>query len=345
MEILKDVTPSILANAKKLAGNKKFSINVHPHIQEFYVEVQLKTKSHSNICIISGSHTNCVYLEKNGKVIIDKRGEVHEKESASYKDKVRNLTLSELVDLAENIDEKDMEYLKKGIEMNMEIFRAGQKLKKIGWFMTDLINKKMLLDDIFSSTKVMVACAVDARMDGFPLPAMASGGSGNQGIVATLVPYNVGKEFKVDEKVILKSIALSHVLNSYIKCFTGDLAPICGCAIAAGVGAASAIVYQQKGKDIESITFAINNLISDLGGMLCDGAKSGCALKVVSSADAAIRSGYLGIHNYGITSIEGFIGASAEETIRNLNKITKIGMANMDDTIINIMLEKSRIGG
>lgn len=178
-------------------------------------------------------------------------------------------------------------------------------------------------------------------MAGVSLPVMSSGGSGNQGIVAILVPYTVGIHFKVPEKKILRSIALSHLLNSYIKCFTGDLSPLCGCSIAAGVGAAVAIVYQQKGNHMGKITFAVNNLISDLGGMLCDGAKAGCALKVVSSADSAIRSAYMALNNHGITEAEGFVGKTPEETIRNLSKISAIGMAKLDDTMLAIMKKKT----
>jgi len=143
-----------------------------------------------------------------------------------------------------------------------------------------------------------------------------------------------------DEDTILRSIGFSHLLNAYVKLFTGGLAPICGCAIAAGVGAAGAIVFQRKGADIRGITLAVNNVISDLGGMLCDGAKSGCSLKVVSSTDAAIRSAYMGMHHYGITELEGFVGRTAEGTIRNLGRISKDGMRHVDRTIVDIMLGK-----
>jgi L-cysteine desulfidase len=170
---------------------------------------------------------------------------------------------------------------------------------------------------------------------------MSSGGSGNQGIVAILVPYNVGNFYKIEQSVIIESIALSHLINSYIKCFIGDLSPLCGCAIAAGVGAASAVVYQQCGDDMAKITLAVNNLISDLGGMLCDGAKGGCALKVASSADSAIRAAYMAINNHGITEKEGFVGKTAEQTIYHLSQISKIGMGKADDTMLGIMIDKT----
>jgi len=180
-------------------------------------------------------------------------------------------------------------------------------------------------------------------MAGLNLPVMSSGGSGNQGIVAILVPYLVGRHYDLKEEVVIRSIALSHLLNSYIKCFTGDLSPLCGCAIAAGVCAAAAIVFQRAGKDMPKITLAVNNLISDLGGMLCDGAKEGCALKVASSTNSSIRSAHMALNNHGITQMEGFVGATPDDTIRNLSQIGARGMSLANDTMLNIMLEKSSI--
>jgi L-cysteine desulfidase len=188
---------------------------------------------------------------------------------------------------------------------------------------------------------VLTTSAADARMAGLNLPVMSSGGSGNQGIVAILVPYFIGTHNRLPERTIVHSIGLSHLVNSYIKCFTGDLSPLCGCAIAAGVGAAVAIVYQQAGKDMQKITLAVNNLVSDLGGMLCDGAKGGCALKVASSTVSAIRSAYMALNGHGITQAEGFVGDTAEDTIRNLGDIGTLGMSRVDDTMLGIMIDKA----
>ena len=178
-------------------------------------------------------------------------------------------------------------------------------------------------------------------MAGLSFPVMSSGGGGNQGIVAVLVPHNVGSHYKIKREKVLQSIALSHLMNSYIKCFTGDLSPLCGCSIAAGVGAAAAIVYQQRGNNMAGITLAVNNLVSDLGGMLCDGAKGGCALKVVSSTDSAIRAAYMALNDHGITEEEGFVGKTAEETIKHLSRISARGMAKVDNTMLEIMKGKS----
>jgi L-cysteine desulfidase len=225
--------------------------------------------------------------------------------------------------------------------MNLRICKEGRSLRKVGHCISELVVKKQREDSIFSSCEAMTSAVADARMGGLNLPVMSSGGSGNQGIVAILVPYFVGKHYELEEGIIVRSIALSHLINSYIKCFTGDLSPLCGCAIAAGVGAAVAIFYQRAGKDMPKITLAANNLISDLGGMLCDGAKEGCALKVASSTNSAIRSAHMALNNHGISHAEGYVGTSPEDTIRNLSQVGTIGMSLVNDTMLSIMIEKS----
>ena len=340
MEILKGAREDMIIQAKELIRAKKAKVAYDESKTDLYIAVFIKTEKGSARAVIENGHTNLVRLEKNDRSIFKKKRNEATFDSQEYKPILKEMKISDLIDLAEHIDDEDYNYIQHGIDMNMKISEAGLKLKKVGYYLSDLVKKGYFLDGIFSSSKILTASASDARMAGLNFPAMSSGGSGNQGIVAILVPYNVGKYFKIQYKKILQSIALSHLINSYIKCFTGDLSPLCGCSIAAGVGASVAIVYQQKGKDMEKITLAVNNLISDLGGMLCDGAKGGCALKVVSSTDSAIRSAYMALNNHGITELEGFVGKTAEETIYYLSRISEIGMANVNDTMLKIMMGK-----
>lgn len=341
MEILKVSNEELVQHARQIISNHKATIVCDNSKTDLYIEVRLVSEHDTVRAVTEQGHTNLLLVEKNGVSIFQKERDEHSGDEPPYKSVLQHKTILELIELAEQIDAEDREYIKRGIEMNLTISEAGKHLHKVGYYLDDLMKKGFLVDDVFSSSKKLVASAADARMEGMSYPVMSSGGSGNQGVVAILVPYNVGKYFKIEEEKVIKSIAFSHLLNSYIKCYTGDLSPVCGCAIAAGVGAAAAIVYQQTGKDLEKIALAINNLISDLGGMLCDGAKGGCALKVVSSTDSAIRSAYMALNNHGITSIEGFVGKTPEETIQNLSRISEIGMAKVDDTMIEIMMQKS----
>ena len=337
MELLKHVTPKILDKALDLIKQKRVVLNTVSK-KGFYICVNVIGEKGSKVkCIISGGHQEISYLSLNGKVLKEKKQKV---QKDSYLQELKKATIADLVNCAEHASKEDLAYIKQGVKMNLAASKEGEGLEKVGFYLKNLVKQKILSKNLVIDTKILCAQAADGRMDGFSHPVMSSGGSGNQGIVAILVPYYVGSQLKIKEEKILKSIALSHLLNGYVKVFTGELAPICGCAIAAGVGAAAALVYQQKGADIKAITLAINNIISDIGGMLCDGAKSGCALKVVSSVDSALRSAFMGIKHYGITEAEGFVGSSAEKTIQNLSKISNVGMLKVDSTIVGIMKEK-----
>lgn len=340
MEILQAADNDKLGRARAMVLEKRVSIALDADKTDLYIDVTVTAGSETCRAVLEGGHTNLVRLEKDGKILRLSDSPQGQKRGHDYREQLSLMTLSEMIDLLDLLDQDDLEYLQTGVSMNLAIAEAGKKLKRVGYYMSDLLGKGLLMDDVMSSSKILTASASDARMSGLSYPAMSSGGSGNQGIVAILVPYNVGRCFGIDEKTILKSIALSHLINGYTKCFTGDLSPICGCAIAAGVGAAAAIVYQQTGKDVAKISLAINTLISDLGGMLCDGAKGGCALKVASSTESAIRAAYMAINGHGITEEEGFVGRTAEETIRNLSKITDMGMALVDATMLQIMQAK-----
>ncbi|MCK5583392.1 MAG: serine dehydratase subunit alpha family protein [Elusimicrobiales bacterium] len=340
MGIFRHISEKTLKNAKKMMSSKKIKLILDDTKKGIYIEVNLKTKNHKATCVIAASHNDITLLSKDKKTLINKKSSKTNK-SRPYKILLKKKSIADLFDIAENLDAKDAEFIKKGIAMNLHASKEGLKIKKVGYYIQDLLNKGYLKKDVFSDARMTTSSATDARMAGNSVPIMSSGESGNQGVVAILVPHLVGKAFKVKEKTVLKSIALSHLVNAYIKTYTGELSPICGCAVAAGVGAAVAIVYQLNGKDIKAATLAINNVISDIGGMLCDGAKSGCALKVASSSDSAIRGGYMAINHEGITEVEGFIGKTAEETIKNIAYISNKGMAKVDKVILEIMAQKN----
>lgn len=340
MEIMAHVTGDILNRAKALISDDRARIECDSSKKRLYIDVSLRAGEDSARAVIEGSHTNLVSLIHNGKALLQQSSESTPGNDA-FRSILRAKRLSELVDMVEQIDPQDYDYIKRGIDTNLRMSEAGQSLRKVGHFITELIDKQQHEGGLSSSCEATTAAAADARMGGLNLPVMSSGGSGNQGIVAILVPYLVGKHYGIDEDVIIRSIALSHLFNSYIKCFTGDLSPLCGCAIAAGVGASAAIVYQRAGNDMPKITLAVNNLVSDLGGMLCDGAKEGCALKVASSTGSSIRAAQMALNNHGITHVEGFVGRTAEDTIRNLSRISDVGMSLVNDTMLNIMVEKS----
>jgi L-cysteine desulfidase len=338
-ELFKGLPPARLKEAAALLKQGKARIEVDYSRRGIYIAAEVSSGRDKALCVLEGSHKQVALLKLNGKVII-KSSRPGGKSRLPYKEALRKATFKDLFRAAEAVTPQELAYIKKGVEMNLAAAREGLKLKKVGYYVEDLIKKGYLKRDILSTAKLTSAAATDARMAGAPIPVMSSGESGNQGVVAVLVPWLVGKAFKVPERRILKSIALSHLVNSYIKVFTGELAPICGCAVAAGVGASVAVVWQRGGADPRKTALAVNTVISDIGGMLCDGAKSGCALKVASSADSAIRAAWMASNGEGITDEEGFVGGTAEQTIRNISRISSLGMDKVDRIILDIMSEK-----
>lgn len=339
-ELFKGLPLSRLQQASALLKSGSARISPDYSKRGIYISVEVRAGAEKALCVLEGSHSRVALLRLNGKTLVRSAG-AGKKTRPPYKEALRKATFRDLFREAEKVSPAELAYLKKGVLMNLAAAREGLKLKKVGYYIEDLIHKGYLKRDILSTAKLNSAAATDARMAGLPVPVMSSGESGNQGVVAILVPWLVGKAFRVPEKRILKSIALSHLVNSYIKVFMGELAPICGCAVAAGVGASVAVVWQRAGTGTKKATLAVNTVISDIGGMLCDGAKSGCALKVASSADSAIRAAWMALNGEGITEAEGFIGNSAEQTIKNIARISSLGMKKVDCIILEIMSAKT----
>jgi L-cysteine desulfidase len=340
LELLAAVTPETREQARRLLGSGRCASDCLEESRDLYVRVELEGGGHRALCVLSGSHTHVERVEKDGEVVEQATGTGEKRGQLSYREILRNLSLDALLMKSCRPDADDLEYLRRGVQMNREIGELGSDTKRTAFQLRQMRRKEILADDLFYRTKVRVASAVDARMAGLPYPAMTSGGSGNQGIVAILTPHEVGRELGVDEETILRSIAVAHGLNAYVKCFVGELSVICGCAMAAGIAAAVAIVYQQAGVDIEKITFAINNVVGDLGGLICDGAKPGCSMKTVTSVDAAMRSAFMALEGYGLSDHDGVIGRDAEESIRNLGRLTLEGMLEVDPTVIDILQMK-----
>ena len=339
LEILKKVTPSELKRAQRLLKDGIIKYRCKEDEKSFHIEVTAKGKGETIRCIVSEGHTNITCLEKNKKSILHAHPHAGKKVK-DYHDVLKKMTIEKLLREVVKLEGKQRKYIRQGIEMNMAISERGIALKRSAYQLKHMHKEGIILNDLFYKVKLRVASAVDARMGGLPLPVMTSGGSGNQGVLTILVPYIVGKDQKIRESVIEESIAISHAINSYIKCFVGELSVLCGCAIAASIAAAIALVYQKAGINMPKMTLAIDNVIGDLCGIICDGAKPGCAMKIVSGADSVLRSSFMALAGYGLSVKEGVLGVSAEESIKNLSRISLQGMGLVDPTLVHILQSK-----
>jgi L-cysteine desulfidase len=338
--LLQEVTEEILGRAQRLVDGGKCILECDNDREEFHIDIRVAGSRHNARCILAGGHTNIERIEKDGRCVLSASETPGAKNGLAYRQALQQLSMAEVLAQADGWDAEDRVHIRRGVEMNLAMSEWGFEVRGSAYQLRQMHRDGFLADDMFFRTKIRVGSAVDARMNGMNQAVMTSGGSGNQGIVAILTPYIVGREMGVEADRILQSIAVAHLVNAYIKCFLGEVSVICGCAMAAGIAAATAIVYQQVGIDIPRITMAANNVIGDLGGLLCDGAKPGCAMKTLTSVDSAIRSALMALKGFGLSADDGLVGRTVEDSLRNLGQITLEGMFRVDSTMLSILKDK-----
>ncbi|MDO5726120.1 MAG: L-serine ammonia-lyase, iron-sulfur-dependent, subunit alpha [Tissierellia bacterium] len=338
LEVLKDVDESSLEPAKKLIDEGKIKIELKD-VPELYVGALVKGKNHEAEAIIRDLHNKFVYFRKDDNILLDDMNiEQNTKEKApDLRMQIQNYSIDELIDFAKNVDIEDISFIKDGIDMNLKLANVALN-EEIGIGIAKLLYSKVD-GDKYKKAKALTAAASEARMSGYPLPVMSSAGSGNHGLVA-IVPISVlGLEDKFSMEEILRAVTLSHLITIFVKSYLGPLSPVCGCGVAAGVGASCGITMLYGGTN-EQIEMAIHNVVASITGMICDGAKIGCAMKLASAVNASIDAHQLAIQNIKIPAIDGILGNTAKESIVNLAKVSHEGMNNTDCSILEIMLEK-----
>lgn len=340
LELLQFVTEDVRNRARALCEGGRCQSECLADQNGFYVEVAVRGASHRSRCVVAGGHTNVVLVEKDGQSVLRNDSTASPTDALAYRLALKQRSMAEVLALAKTLDTDDREYLQRGVEMNLAISEWGFEVGGMARQLQQMHRDGFLADDMFYRVKLRVASAVDARMTGMGRAVMTSGGAGNQGIVAILTPYLAGREMNVGLDRIVESLAVAHLVNAYVKCFVGEISAICGCAMAAGIGSAAAIVYQQKGADLERIGMAVGNVVGDLCGLLCDGAKPGCAMKAVSAVDSALRSALMALRGYGLSSNDGMTGHTIENSLQNLGRMVRVGMRRVDPTMLHILEEK-----
>lgn len=337
LEVLENITDEDVKNAEALVAWGFISTSLSHTLQKLYIEIIAITDKTNVKVIIQGSHNNIVHISKNGEVLLEKDTEEEEQKSQEV-----SLSLEKIYDYVTTVDKKEILFMLDGTKMNMKIAQDGLDNHyglEIGRNIKENIEKGYLSDDIMNHAIAMTAGATDARMAGSPLPVMSTSGSGNQGIIATLPIYAIGTRLNVDEEKLCRALAMSHLMAFYIKGYLGRLSALCGCGVAAGIGSSCGITYLFGG-NMDQMGYAIKNMVGDVSGMVCDGAKTGCSLKASSCTYAAVRSAFMAIDNKCVSSKDGIVAESIEDTIINLARLANEGMCNTDTTMLEIMLNK-----
>jgi L-cysteine desulfidase len=348
LEVLEPVTDEIIEKAKAFVAAEKVKINLLKDQAGLYIKGVVVSGNHRAECVITDFHDNIASLTLDQKVITDSPLFKVKNESPDAYDVrdveawLKSRSLIELIALLDELDSEDLDFLHEGVGYNLRLAEYGLKKGSglgIGKTYERLIRQGLIKRDMMISARMLTSAASDARMAGVKMPAMSSAGSGNHGLTATLPIWAVKDYIECDEKTVLESICLSHLITAYVKAYTGRLSAVCGCSIAAGAGATAGITYLLGG-DLHHIAGAITNLTEDLAGVICDGAKAGCSLKLATAAGAAVQSALFSLQGVSVQATDGIIGSSPERTMQNIGELSTLGMVETDRTILKIMLEK-----
>ncbi|OPJ56416.1 L-cysteine desulfidase family protein [Alkalithermobacter paradoxus] len=338
LRVLENLTKQEVSASEEFADKNMIKINSINTKEKVYVRVDLKGKNNTSSVIIMGKHDNFVHIQKNDDIIIGKDINL-EIEEGITQSPIAEITISELIKEIEKFDFEDIKFLLEGIKMNESIAKFALDNKVgvgAGYGIKKAIEDNILSDDLMNRAMMITAAASDARMSGINMPVMSSNGSGNHGITAILPIAAYNYLYPQSEERLAKALAISHLVTAYIKNYTGRLSAVCGCGVAASTGASAGIVWLMD-CGYDKIKGCIDNMIANLSGMICDGAKAGCALKLASAASAAAQSALMAKYDCIVPPLNGIVGNQVEESIKNLGKISTEGMIITDEVIINVM--------
>lgn len=334
--VFKNVDKDSIIKAKALIEQGKISVEPLKDVEGIYIEAEVKGKNNIVKAIVSGGHTNVEKIIVNDNAIY--KNEV-EKKQDDYCKFIRDYSFVDLKKYAENIPFKDIEFVLQGVEMNKNAALEGLKKKKgfnLGEGLLKVHEENEMNIDPSIKARILTAAGADYRMGGGILPIMTSGGSGNQGIGVILPISVIAEKTNASDEELARAIFFAHIVNIYIKAYVGKLSSMCGCAIASGVGASAGIAWIIGGND-EQISGAVKNMLSNLTGMICDGAKESCAYKLSTSAGEAVIAAYLACSDVIVPSNTGIVGKTVEDTIKNIQKLCKEGLANTDEILLDII--------
>lgn len=340
LEVLKDVTPELVKKGQEYIDGDHIKISHSadaPSVLHFEVTCTDK-EGHIAKGVISGSHTNFIHLEKDGEVILSKAHEEETSDGETVSDP--ELDMATVYEFATTAPLEEISFILEARNLNKKAAQLalendyghslGYTMKTKG---TDLFGDSPL-SHIISYT----SAACDARMGGAQIAVMSNSGSGNQGICATMPVVSYAEDIGADEQSLTRALTLSHLTSIYIKQSLGRLSALCGCVVAS-TGASSGIVYLMGG-GYNEVCAAVKNMIANITGMICDGAKPSCSLKISSGVSTALMSAMLAMNEKCVTEAEGIICDDVDRSIHNLTSIGREAMQATDRLVLHIMTNK-----
>jgi len=347
LQVFAPVDKAGLAAARELLASGKVTAGIAQGTAGLYVKVEIAAGADKAEAVIEGSHENIVSTTLNGQETLQKPACARSGDAdgglGELQDWVTGLTFGDMVDLLDDLDSDDLGYIRRGLALNEGLSKYGLDHGPgigVGRTQLSLIRQGLLKKDAALWAGIKVAAGIDARMGGAPLPAMTLAGSGNQGISAGLpVAAAAGYAALEDENVMLRAVTLSYLVTCAIKAHAGRLSALCGSGVAAGCGAAAGTCYLFGGS-VERIGGAVKNHAENSVALICDGAKTSCALKVGEMASSAVKTAFMSLQGCVVNPSDGFIEVSPEAVMKNVGRLARKGLAAMDPEILDIMIAK-----
>ena len=335
--VISDVTSEQLTEVKEFLAKDIVKTHVHPGDIKLYIRLEISNDKDNVVLEIKHTHTNVTQILKNGKVLLSQVCNDGDFNSSLTDRKV--LSVKFIYDLAKTIDiDLIRPIFQKVVNYNSAIAEEGLKGKygvNIGKMILDNIEKGIYGNDVRNKAASYASAGSDARMSGCALPVMTTSGSGNQGMTASLPIIKFAAEKNLSEEELIRGLFVSHLITIHVKTNVGRLSAYCG-AICAAAGVAASLIYLHGGS-YEMVCAAITNILGNLSGVICDGAKASCAMKISSGIYSAFDATMLALNKDVLKSGDGIVGVDIEETIRNVGELAQSGMKGTDETILDIM--------
>ena len=338
LEVLKNITPDHEKYAEKFAKESvELEIKWDFEGVGLYIEAFVETENGMGHAIVAHKHTNVILVEANGEIKYEIETEDKQDPHGQQDEPIGKYSVNEFYQFARHIPIESIQFLKAALELNKSLALSGLE-ENLGIGFGNAFGN-FSQSTVSMNAKRITAAASDARMSGKNLSAMSCAGSGNVGITASIPLTVVAEAHGKSEDDLLRALSFSFLLTIYIKNIIGRLSAMCACAMAASIGVTAGTAYLAGGSygQIES---AIKNVVGSIGGILCDGAKLGCSLKLSMAVGVAIESAYLAIDNASIPSKNGIVCETADETLALLGRIAKEGMIETDKTLCRAIFER-----
>ncbi|TNI98377.1 serine dehydratase subunit alpha family protein [Aeromonas veronii] len=340
LEVLAAIQPEQVERAQQLIDAGKVQVSRTAAPEFIFCRVTVygtddKGEEHSAEVTLCGGHTRIVEQRRDGEVTFT-ADQSQGGATGSICDGV-DISIAAIYEFATRVEFEQIRFILKASELNGKLSAEGMNNPyglEIGRTMQQNINAGLIGEDVMNRIVMMTAAASDARMGGATLPAMSNFGSGNQGIAATIPVMVIAERFAASEEQLARALIMSHLGAIYIKSHYPPLSAFCGNTVTSAA-ASMAMVYLAGGS-FEQSCFAIQNVLSDSAGMVCDGAKASCAMKVSTSSGAAVRGFLMALNSHSVSG-QGIVAGDVDQTIRNVGQMVKEGMSATDSTIIDIM--------